>query len=565
MKRFNRKSSIAIGLASLAILAIVAWRFALPTHAEAPHLERYLPASTIAFVQVHDLRAQALNVADSEAWHEFAKSNPSASALFLMGANHSGILDASYAIALTGATLQDGRLRPSVALIAEFNSGEARAEFERRVLRFGEFGRRAAAQRPANLYGDVQIESAGPADKPSVFYARRENTMVLSDSAETVKTLVDVQESRMPSLESNAQLKLARTRIAYNDGMFGFLDGAALTRLVDAIPPDKRGGVESFRQFFHNAGADSVEAVAMTSAFTGGRVVERFTAVSPSGGHGLLRTAMNTPATSQSLLLLVPSDATNVFDASIANAAQSFEEFVELMRQVTAQAGAPGPDEALQKILAETGVDVRNDIVASLGSEVCLAQIPTPAGDGGVVLLNLSDPSRFESAAQTAAKHQGASIATRDYQGESIKTITGPKNQNASYAIVRGNFIASNNASAIERIIDVANAAPSLSATSAYQTAASALTDSPLFVYYGSNKHFVNRLGSMLSGRDTKFQQTDQASNLKPSFAFGVVKSDGFYVESSSPLGTFPQLLTIVTSKLAAERPAGERPTAKSD
>jgi hypothetical protein len=41
---------------------------------------------------------------------------------------------------------------------------------------------------------------------------------------------------------------------------------------------------------------------------------------------------------------------------------------------------------------------------------------------------------------------------------------------------------------------------------------------------------------------------------LRPSFAFGVSQAAGFYVESRTPLGTFPRLLTAVTSKLGSEK-----------
>lgn len=554
MKRFDKKSVAAIGVTGLALLAVVAWQFAMPSRAEAPHLERYLPANTIAFVQVHDLRAQALNVADSEAWHEFAKTNPSASSLFLIGANHAGILDASYALALTGVTIRDGQPHANVALIAEFGSSDARATFERRVLKLSFEERRSGAKGKTELYDGIPIESAGTGGHASVFYARRQETMFVSDNAETIKSLLDTGASKTASLESNAQLQLARSRIAFNDGMFGFLDGAALTRLVDSLPPDNRGEVEAFRQFFHNAGADAVEAVAMTSSFAEGRVVERFTAVAPAGGHGLLRTALSTAPSSQSLLLLVPSDALRVFDASISNASLSFDEFLDLTRQIAAQKGKPGPDDALQKILTETGVDVRNDIVASLGSEIALAQIPVASETSGVILLNLTDQQRFEAAIRTAAQHKGYAIAARDYRGQTINTVSGRNDHSGSYAFVRGNFIASKDGAAVERIIDAAQSAPSLLASAQYQTAANALTGNPVFVYYESNSDFTNRLGRMLSGRGTTFQPADQPSHVKPSFAYGLAKSDGFYVESYSPLGTFPTLLTAVTARLALER-----------
>src|SRR5215831_1102762 len=129
------KSLIIVLTIGFLFVVFAAWRLAVTSKAETPHLERYLPASTIGFVQVHDLRQQTLHIAESDAWKEFSKTNPTATSLFLIGANHTSVLDASYALALTGVTLKDGKPEPSFALIGECTSDDARRNFERRFLR----------------------------------------------------------------------------------------------------------------------------------------------------------------------------------------------------------------------------------------------------------------------------------------------------------------------------------------------------------------------------------------------------------------------------------------------
>ena len=62
MNRLKRKPYLfGIGAAVL-VLALVAAQFARPSRAESPRLERFLPADAVGFVQVNDLRAQALRV-----------------------------------------------------------------------------------------------------------------------------------------------------------------------------------------------------------------------------------------------------------------------------------------------------------------------------------------------------------------------------------------------------------------------------------------------------------------------------------------------------------------------
>src|SRR5438270_909392 len=137
VERLKRKPFLfAVGAAAL-VLWLAALQFARPSKAESPRLERYLPADAVGFVEVNDLRAQALKVIESEAWREFTKENQGASSLFMMAANHAGALDASYAVALLGVGANaDGHPEPQFALVAEFNGGAARRTFENRVRRF---------------------------------------------------------------------------------------------------------------------------------------------------------------------------------------------------------------------------------------------------------------------------------------------------------------------------------------------------------------------------------------------------------------------------------------------
>src|SRR5215212_10168141 len=103
VERLKSKSFILFAAAVLVLAGVAAAvELARPTKAENPRLERLLPADTVGFVEVNDLRAQALKVIESEAWREFSKENASASSLFMIGANHTGTLDASYAVALLG-------------------------------------------------------------------------------------------------------------------------------------------------------------------------------------------------------------------------------------------------------------------------------------------------------------------------------------------------------------------------------------------------------------------------------------------------------------------------------
>src|SRR5215213_6008079 len=158
MERLKSKTFIIVAVALLAIVGVAAARFARPTKAENPRLERLLPADTVGFVEVNDLRAQALKIIESEAWREFSKENSAASSLFMIGANHAGALDASYAIALLGVyPTEDGKPEPQFVVVGQFDGWESRRQFEYRVLRFVTEGQKQGIETKTEEYEKAKL------------------------------------------------------------------------------------------------------------------------------------------------------------------------------------------------------------------------------------------------------------------------------------------------------------------------------------------------------------------------------------------------------------------------
>ena len=556
MEKLKSKSFILFAAAALVLAGVAAAvEFARPTKAENPRLERLLPADAVGFVEVTDLRAQALKVIESEAWREFSKENSAASSLFMIGANHAGALDASYAVALLGVGGEAGRPEPQFVLVAQFDGRGARRTFENRVLRFVRDGQQKGVETKTEKHGDVTFNVVTK-QGGGFAYAQAGDLLWVSNSPEAVRRALDVRAGKTPSLETNPTFARARAGAKSVDGMFGFLDGAALTRVVDGAPAVAGEKAAAFRQLFHGLGASGVQSVSFTSAFEDGRVVERFQVVAPNR-EGLLATVAANPPTQGALLALVPEDAVQAFDASVANAPQSFDQMLALAAQLSAQSGKKGPVDALAEFTEKTGVDFRGEIVGALGAEVCAAQVPLGEGYGGVLLVNVKDEQAFASALAKFAESKKRETSEREYKGVTVRRIAGEKGHGLEYAFVNGNFVGSGKGAAVERVIDTARGGRSLKESAAYRSASAQLQSPPQFVYYNSNAEYLNRLGRTLQGGEQEFKTEGQRASLRPSFAFGLTREDGFYVESRTPLGTFPRLLTAVTSKLGKEKKDG--------
>ncbi|MDQ3803907.1 MAG: DUF3352 domain-containing protein, partial [Acidobacteriota bacterium] len=466
MNRLKRKPYI-FGIAAAAlVVTVAALQFARPSRAESPRLERFLPADAVGFVEVNDLRAQAVRVIESEAWREFSRENQAASSLFMIAANHAGVLDASYALALVGA----GADGPQFVVVAEFNGSGARRTFENRVLRLVREAGERGVTTVTEQHGDVTLSTVTPAGGKGFTYAQTGSTLFLSNAADAVRRALDVRAGKTPSLETNETFAQARARARYADGMFGYLDGAALTRLIDSAPAGEQQhhGLAAFRQLFHGVGASGVQSVAFTSAFEDGRVAERFVVVAPQR-QGLLGTVASNPPTPQALLALVPEDAVQVFDASISNAPQSFDEMLALADQAAAQAGKKSLSDALAEFTDKTGVSLRDDIVRSLGAEVCFAQVGTGDERAGVLILGVRDEQAFAQVLEKFAAHKQRAVASREYRGATVRGIAGEKGRGMEYAFVGGNFVMSGEGRGVERVIETAQGGPSLRAGAAYR------------------------------------------------------------------------------------------------
>ena len=562
MEKLKSKSFILFAAAVLLVVGVSVAQFARPTKAENPRLERLLPADTVGFVEVNDLRAQALKVIESEAWREFSKENSAASSLFMIGANHAGALDASYAIALLGVgNTEDGKPEPQFVVVAQFDGWESRRTFENRVLRFVTEGQQQKGiETKTEEYEKAKLNVVTQQGKHSFAYAYANEQLVVSNTAAAVKRVLDVRAGKQPSLETNETFKRARAASPGVDGMFGFLDGAALTRIVDGTQvagEDEK--LAAFRQLFHGLGAASVQSASFTSTFEDGRVVERFGVVAPKR-EGVLATVAANPPTEGKLLALVPETAVQAFDASVANAPQTFDQMFALASQLSNQAGKKGPEEGLAQFTEKTGVDLRNEIVGAVGTEVCAAQLTSGTseeGASGVIIVNLKDEAAFAGALAKFAEKNKRETTEREYKGVKVRRIAGEKGHGLEYAFVNGNFVGSGKPEAVESIIDTAQGGRSLKESAAYKSAASQLQAPAQFVYFNTNADYLNHLGRNLQGGEQSFKTEGQSANLRPSFAFGVTREDGFYVESRTPLGTFPRLLTAVTAKLGGEKKNG--------
>lgn len=554
MVKSRRKTLILLSAVILIGSSLTASWFVSRSAAPAHRLERYLPSDTIAFIEVLDLRTLALRIAESDAWQQFARANPTATSAFLIGVNHAGILDAGYAAALLMSRSPDGQASPEIVLVAEFDSTDARRLFERRALQLWQRYGRAKTFLPNERYADADIFRL-PGSRENLIYARSDRLVVLSRSSEAAKKILDVRQGRAPSLESNPHLIQTRQG-GFND-VIGFIDGSAVRRLIESLPTDDPQEGELLREILMKAGADSIPSVVLTSTFDEGRVIERLHLAVAGGGRGLTRVIVTTPPTPRALLSLVPQDAEQILDISTATVGEATEVIRALLDHARATLGRRTPRDVLEDIRGKTGIDVHAELLSSLGSEACLVDLRRGEAHRRVLLVSVRDHARVARALEKLALSLGYSVLSPNASGASVTSLVGTSNRALlHYAFADGVFIASDSFDAVGKVLDTARSGRSLLDSTSYREALNDLPEDAAFLFYGANRDYLNRLGRLLSAGKKDFTPTPLQVDLKPSVAYGIIEPDSVTIESRSPLGIAPRLVTAILAWLSKETPS---------
>ena len=550
-----RKRTLILLIAVILIgSSLTASWFVLRSAAAAHRLQRYLPSDTIAFIEVPDLRTLALRIAESDAWQQFARANPTATSAFLIGANHSGILDAGYAIALLMSQSPDGHASPELVLVAEFDSTDARRLFERRALQLRQRYGRVRAFLPTERYADADIFLL-PGSRENLIYARSDRLVVISRSSEAVKRILDVRQGRVPSLESNPHLIEARQGGFTN--VIGFIDGSAVHRLIESLRANDPQEAQLLREILMKAGVDSITSVVLTSTFDEGRVIERLHLAVAGWGDGLARIIVTTPPTPRALLSLVPPDAERIFDISTATVGEATEVIRALLEHARATLGGRTPHDVRKDIRGRIGSDVRADLLSSLGSEACVVDLGSGEAHRSALLVSVRDQARVAQGLEKLALSLGYRVLSPNTHGASITSLVGKSNRALlHYTFADGVFIASDSFDAVGKVLETARSGRSLLDSASYREALKDLPDNVAFLFYGSNRDYLSRLGRMLSTSKKDLSPTPLQVDLKPSVAYGIIEPDGVTVESRSPLGIVPRLVTAILTWLSKETPS---------
>src|SRR6185436_15119469 len=301
----NRRNVIAASLAFIAVAGISAYFvFRRPPRVA---MERYVPSSALAFVEIDSLSDLVDGLTDTKAWRELAPVLGLSSQIRqiglgadLMGRTGLGPTEAviaarsQYAIALTGVDASTGEtdegpyinFKPRFVLVAETHAKPetvAGLLKERALLIAQRVYGESVVEESRDHHGSPLMVFHGPAPDRVLVAASAGSVALIGNNSEAMTLCLDAIAGRSTSLAGDETLKQRRSSVDRDASIFAFVTESGVGKLAELGPaiiasrtqasPDR---ASSFADLIRNVSKETVAGLLYAAELTSDGVTERY-------------------------------------------------------------------------------------------------------------------------------------------------------------------------------------------------------------------------------------------------------------------------------------------------
>jgi hypothetical protein len=602
MSRFSGKR-IFLGLVILLPLVAGAWIYARRPHPVV--MGDYVPESALGYLEVNDWPRVVEKLTMTNAWRELApgygvpeKLNYLGQARRLYwgdwgnwvaritGGGEMAILARSqFALAVTALEVREERVKPRLALIAETHSdaNALREVAEKRLPQLAEglFGRYLKQE---DEYAGVKYSVWRVPDTDKQLLAAQINgELILANHPDPLRACIDTRLGRAPSMSNNFHLQNSRALVDSAEGdraAFGFITGEGVTRLlrfwaflISGDTLSKAALAGAMGDVFTDFSSRAADGIAYGAGFEGGGVVDRYALLVKPEMADALKAAVkparqNEPnAGERRVLALIPPEAKDVTLISVENPVKALDGIEAV---IASRAGAAQSFLLHQFLIgareAFLGIKANDKADGAIGDEIANF---TPAEDSKdrVWLIAQRNEAFINTLVERVFTARGATIAREKYKGrEIIRSSDGRRGA----AAVLGDYLALGGKERLMRLIDSQQSGRSFNDTA--RPASAGGVGRPAAV-----KSFTSvreESGEMMTaiarwtagrpgadegagGRASSLASTGRASTgldrLPLSASATSIADSGVCVESRSPFGNFPFVVSIIADLVDAK------------
>jgi hypothetical protein len=462
----NRRNSLIVLGIFIPALTIAVY-FALRRSPRA-QMERYAPASALAFIEIDDLSRILDGLTDTKAWRELAPTLGLSSQLRqigwaadLMGRTGIGPEEivlasrAQYGIVITGLEAETGatdtgpfiHFKPHFAIIAETHAKPetaSRLVRERaQMLAQSIYGEAIAVQSQYYLGTEILIFH-GPRPDREFVAAASSSVILIANNLSAAKSCLDTIEGRTSSLIEDQALKEHRQVVDSNASVFAFVTAAGIEKLAEfgsallasrvTNDPER---ISTVAGLLGHMSKQAVKGLLYSSEFSSGLVSDRYLTVLNPQVAGEISEQMK-PASGADFksLAFVPRGVKDLTILNVEEAGQLPESLLKrLVPKLDVVVGL-----ALRELVIglrkQFGLEPQDSLAGTVGSEVTMVKFDDK--EPVAMLIEVRDKARLLSAVVRYLTRGGAYVSKQQLGGVEIAVSSNRDGRAAAFA---GDFL----------------------------------------------------------------------------------------------------------------------------
>ncbi|MGA9769095.1 MAG: hypothetical protein WBV94_08650 [Blastocatellia bacterium] len=572
------RTNIILAAALLLIVAAVAMYFTLRRPPRVA-MERYVPASVLAYMEIDNLSDLVDGLTDTKAWRELAPALGLSSQIRQLGfisdlVGRTGLGPdeavvagrAQFALALTGVDAETGEgedgpyvhFKPRIALVVETHANPetaARIVRERASIIAQRIYGASVAEEDQDYQGVQLFTFRGPNSDRQLVAASSGTVVLLANHTESIKSCLDAKAGRVSTLAENTTLQTMRPEVDHNASVFAFVTESGIEKLVILAPAliaRDSGEGSSIASLFEHLSKQTAAGLLYGAQFDSGIVIDRYlTVLQPGVAEGLAEPLKPAPGASFPSLQSVPRDIKELTVLNVERAGELPERLLKsLVPHIDLVAGV-----ALRELVIDfrkqLGIESGDSIGDSVGNEVTLVNF----GDANPMakLVKVKDKSKLAPVIERYLTHDGARVATESYAGTEIRISSHEDGRAAAFT---ESYLILGTREQITKILDTQSSGNSIAGDDRVKQAIAHRTDKASIITYrpevtgaGELMLAISKLTRVTDGsRDLLKQDSMRRAldRLPPSVGFTEFRSYGVYLESRSAVGNFSLVASLI-------------------
>jgi hypothetical protein len=331
----GKKGLIAAAL--LISIATGAWLY--NGRKKAIDLASYVPESALGFLEINDWPRVVENMSSTEGWRRLAPAYGMSGKLEALGkigwlsglgiGGEAGTLARSqFALVVTGLEVRGEEIKPHLALIIETHSSPSKVQsiLDARLPKFARDAFGEIVEETSDHSGVKVLSYRAARSERRVCRAQIESEVIIANQLEALQACIDARMGRGPSMAENFYVSNSRSIVERDGSAFGFVSGEGVRRflrfgafLASGGALGKAALAGAVGEIFTEFSSRTSDGLAYGASFENGGVAERYAVLfKPDLADALRKTIKPSPKES-GVLSVVPASATSVTLITVQN------------------------------------------------------------------------------------------------------------------------------------------------------------------------------------------------------------------------------------------------------